>query len=361
MKLTGTINKVVKCLPSTALLLAIAVSPALGHDAMSLGKTAYAKGDYAQARRFFEQAYNARPSYLPVYHIAACDVKLKDFNRAEQSYKQCITMTTDATVIKSCKAAIQGIINHRNSGGASHHATAHGGKTAGAAARGSSASVPLNRPYTKEEAVAIANGNDIEAKKRLLVQLETEQKRNLLALKLVNQASEEFRKRREEAILKREAIIEKGKIDAQKAREKGHQEVRQAREESNWLCRNTATGELSINLPTDIEEEILEKWENEAQRIIRDSEHRASAIRIPEHDNTAEHMVSTLQDKSVGGTKLHHEGTNLYVRSYTHTPKLEKRNGPAPNTKPQVADKSTPSKDVSKQLAGTPTSSSPTK
>jgi tetratricopeptide (TPR) repeat protein len=310
------------------------LSPAAAQapDAMTAGNAAYLKGDYRLARKYFEHVSVNRPSWLAFYQLANADVKLGDLNRAEQEYKRSMMLSTDRKVINNCRAAVENIARIRKYGVPSPAvAAAPAASPSGGSTFHATGGIPAN-------AAEIAAGNDIVAKKALLKKLQAEHEKNQLALKLVVKASDDFTKRRNEAIAKREAILKEGLEDAERARAAGRAEIK---DNSNYLCRNSQTGELSIDVPTEIEENIEARWEAEAQRRIKNSEIRARGVQIPDYDNTAHHMLHGLKDDGRGGTRMSAQGTNLHVRNYVHEP----RRSTGPN----------------RQVAGTPSASTPAK
>jgi len=259
------------------------VPPAQAQETMTQGTLLYAKGQYVQARRCFELACNQRPgNWLALYYMAHCDVKLKDFNRAEQEYKRCMQLSADPDVLKACATAIKNVVAHRNT----------------------DASIKV---ATQEVA-------------------ELESERIRVATKLVTQAGSDFQRRRDEAIAKRESILAEGRKRAEAVRTRAQHEIQDLADNGNWICRNSRTGELRVTIPTVVADEIEANAEVEANRIMREAEARAIGVHIPDYDNTVHHFASSFQDKSKSGPKLNHVGTNLYVRSYSHTPaKPEKK------------------------------------
>lgn len=264
--------------------LSLSVTPAQARDALvSQGLALYAKGQYVQARRLFEEASIKRPNYWPAfYHLANCDVKLKDFNRAEQEYKKVLHLNADAAVYRTCKIAIDALREHRNKPG-------------------------------------IATKEKIQDKRKLvaLQEAELDATRHKLAHKMVLHASDEFTKRRNAAIARQEQILLDGRKQAQAARDRAAREIQWLRENGNWICQNSATGAISVTIPSVIADEIEERGELEAQRILKDADNRARGVHIPEHDNTAIHMMHGITSKAKG-TRIDHRGTNLYVRNYKH-------------------------------------------
>lgn len=332
---------------------------AQAQDSMAAGNAAYLKGDYRLARKYFEHATKTRPTWLAFYHLANTDAKLGDLNRAEQEYKRSMMLSADTKVIKACQAAVQNIAHVRKYG-APPQAVASapaspGTRTAAISPADADAAsgIPAN-------AAAIVAGNDIAAKKALLKKLQAEDAKNQLAVKLVVQASDQFTKRRNEAIAKREAILKEGREDAERARKAGRDEINN---NSNYLVRNTATGALSIGIPTVVEEDIQAHWDAEAHRRLRNAEIRAQGIQVPEYDNTAHHLLHGLKNDGRGGTRMSVQGTNLHVRNYIHEPKRSTAVSAPPTgaTATAVTTTAVTSPQPGKQVAGTPAASTPAK
>jgi hypothetical protein len=335
-----------------AITLVKGMAPAIAQssDPMTAGNAAYLKGDYKLARKYFAYASVNRPSWLAFYQLANSDVKLGDLNRAEQEYKRSMMLSTDTKVIKTCQAAVENIAHIRKYGASSPPvSSAPLAHRSGTIAANSNGGIPAN-------AAEIAAGNDIVAKRALLKKLQAEHEKNQLALKLVVQASDDFTKRRKEAIAKREAILKEGLEDAERARAAGRAEIK---DNSTYLCRNRQTGELSINIPTVIEEDIEAKWEAEAQRRIKNSELRARGVHIPDYDNTAHHLLNGLKDDGRGGTRMSAQGTNLHVRNYVHEPRRTAVASQGAGVQTQIP--TTEKVEPNKQVAGTPSASTPAK
>lgn len=351
--------KTVLFLCATAMLGLAAAHPANAQtvDSLTAGNTAYLKGDYKLARKYFEHATKTRPSWLAFYHLANTDAKLGDLNRAEQEYKRSMMLSADAKVIKTCQAAIQNIAHVRKYG-APPPVVADLSAVTAARPSGTAPTVPDTAGGIPANAAAIAAGNDIVAKKALLKKLQAEDAKNQLTLKLVVQASSDFNKRRSEAIARREAILKEGREDAERARKAGRDEIN---DNSNYLVRNTATGALSIDIPTVVEEDIEARWEAEAQRRLRSSELRAQGVHIPEYDNTAHHMLNGLKDDGRGGTRMSTHGTNLHIRNYVHEPKRTTAVAAHSAAPAASATGAKSNQETNKQVAGKPEASNPAK
>lgn len=252
-------------------------------DVFAQAHALYQKGDYKGARRLYEHIVNSLPNCVPaIYQMANCDLKLNDHIRAEQEYRRCIALKPSADLVKHCKNGIAHI---------------HG-------ERGYAAVV---------KAEAIKNAGQPTGEKASL-----DLERRKLALKLVVHASDEFSKKRDDAIKKRDDIIAQGHRLAAAARDKASREIDALYKDPNWIVQNSATGQISNGVPTVIVDEIRDRGEAEARKHIHEAEMNARGVQVPDYDGTAHFFHSQLTDASKSGTRLDHRGTNLFIRNYVH-------------------------------------------
>lgn len=273
-------------LSSSILFLSLCIDApvfAQGIDVFAQANALYQKGDYKGARRLYEQIVNSRPNCVPaIYQMANCDLKLNDHIRAEQEYRRCMSLKPSADLVKHCKNGIAHI---------------HGERTVAAIVK----------------ADAIKNGGQPAGEANSL-----ELERRKLALKLVVHAADEFSKKRDDAIKKRDDIIAHGHRLASAARDKATKEIEALRKDPNWIVQNTATGQVFVGVPTDVEDEIRDRAEAEARKHIHEAEMNARGVQVPDYDGTAHFFQSQLTDASKKGTRLDHRGTNLFIRNYVH-------------------------------------------